>query len=380
MKRFAFLSQVWPDDEKISISGSSVQVYYISKELAKRGYPVLVLLSAHPYYHFNNGNLAVESIGIKKGLRYQINPFWLRKVNKLLKSFEPDIIYQRGKLPETIAAAKYVQKSNAKFIWLSNSDKSPEHWKFVRKRWSKRKLYKYSLLPRLLEAFCSDILIEKSIKRANIVIAQTAFQKKQLKEKFYLDSHILGSGHPIPQYIQKKYSIPKILWLANLTPVKQPQIFAHLVKNLRNLNAEFIMAGDAPDKNILSKIMQICEGVYNFKYLGRVELKDSDELYKNAAVFVSTSIYEGLPNTFIQSFLHSTPVISLHNDPDQIIKENNLGAVASSFEQLEELVKIWIQNKELREKAGKNAYEYAKNNCDIKKTTDSLISLINSEC
>jgi hypothetical protein len=159
--RFAFLSQAWPVSDKIPFTGSSVQVYNVSKELSKRGHDSLVILSANPFFQkIKDDHITVVSC---KTLMGMLNPIWLNRIGKLLKEFKPDIIYQRGKLPETIAAAYYAWKVGAKFIWLSNADNSGEKWKFSRIRIKeKRNIISKILL--LLDALCADLFIHNAMK------------------------------------------------------------------------------------------------------------------------------------------------------------------------------------------------------------------------
>ena len=49
------------------------------------------------------------------------------------------------------------------------------------------------------------------------------------------------------------------------------------------------------------------------------------KLISKSDALISTSEAEGFPNVFIESWYLGKPVISLHVDPSDIIKSNNLG-------------------------------------------------------
>lgn len=380
MLKFAFLSQAWPEDDNINISGSSVQVYFIAKELAKRGYPVLVILTAHSGYEYVQGKLQVCSIQTSLKLRNQLSKKWLNNIVDILNNFQPDIVYQRGKLPESVAVSIYKQRTNTCFIWLSNSDNSGENWKYVKKRWNKRDQYQLSILPRLIEALYADSKIEKAIKLSDIVIAQTKHQQITIKNNFHMDSILLGSGHPIPKF--KKKLIDKkvtILWLANLTPVKQPHLFAELAFKLQHLNADFIMAGKPLSLELLNKVKKITLSMPNFHYVGGVGLNKCNQLLQNTDIFVCTSQYEGLPNTFIQAFKHGIPVLSLKNDPDNIIRDHNLGAVSKNKKELAHQVIKFVQNQTLRQQTSQIVYDYAQKYYNIETIVDQLLDIIRKQ-
>jgi glycosyltransferase involved in cell wall biosynthesis len=380
MKRFAFLSQVWPDDETAPISGSSVQVYYVARELARRGHPTLVILSSHPgFTELNEGNLKVVYLpATGRTLLGMLNPRWLGRMRKILDDFGPDVIYQRGKLPETVAAADYATRNGATFVWLSNSDKSGEKWKFIKKRQAKGDRI-IKRIPLLAEALYADWRIQAAMGKADVVIAQTQYQKDSLKRNFNMDANVLGSGHCIPPMPEKNNQRPMILWLANLTPMKQPQLFSLLAKNLSKENADFVMAGKAPDPEILNMVRREAKGADKFQYVGDVGLKSGNALFEKADLFISTSTNEGLPNTFIQAALHATPIVSLNSDPDGMIKRERIGAVCHNFEEIMDTVRFWIRNETERKLAGFRAYAYAHKAFNIKNIVDGLLNLIASK-
>jgi glycosyltransferase involved in cell wall biosynthesis len=375
--RFAFLSQTWPEDNNATISGSSVQVYYIAKELAARRYPVLVILSSSSNsYNFSEGNLTVITIPLAAKSRLMINPFWIKKVKQALRTFKPDIIYQRGKLPETIAASSHAKESNTLFLWVSNSNMSGDKWKFVKKRWAKMNKI-IAFLPRLLEAVFADIIIERAIKTAKIIITQNEYQQEKFAENYDLKSIVLGSGHPILPYKRKTSIVPKVLWLANLAPVKRPWLFAELAEKLKDEKAEFIMAGRSSDPKILERVLNITNNLKNFSYVGAVSLAEGNALMEKASVFVITSEYEGLPNTCIQACIHGVPTISFLNNPYMIVNKYNIGTTAKSFNEMVKTLKLWINDTKLRSKGSIQAYKLSQNEYDISKLVDRLLEIIN---
>ena len=375
MNRYALLSQVWPVDSQVPVSGSSVQVYHVGQELARRGRPTLVTLSAHPgFANVQEGNLKVVSLPPPgRGLTGMLFTSWMKDMFNVLEDFQPSVVYQRGKLPESVVAARYAQRTDAKFVWLSNSNNTGQRWKFVRKRMAKKGRH-LRFLPLLVDAFIGDVIIEQAIKRADVVIAQTERQKETIKKSFGQNSILLGSGHEIPEFRQKNNRIPKVLWLANLTPVKQPQLFAKLANSLKDENSRFIMAGRADNEPLLSQVKKHVRGLNNFSYVGGVSLAEANALFDEADLFVCTSWpgAEGLPNTFIQACVHGVPIISLGNDPDSMIEKHGIGAAVDSFDELVRTVRLWIKDGRLRSRAGDTAYSYAQRHLGIDQVVDKL--------
>ena len=60
-------------------------------------------------------------------------------------------------------------------------------------------------------------------------------------------------------------------------------------------------------------------------------------MFAQAFVFVSTSLFEGFPNTFLQAGKYGVPILSYQVDPDDFIERNNCGIVAhGDFDRLVE--------------------------------------------
>jgi glycosyltransferase involved in cell wall biosynthesis len=376
--RWALLSQVWVEEAEGTVTGSSVQVYYLAQELVRRGEEVLVLLSGHRRaWERTEGRLRLVSLpAYSAGLWGWLQPRWQRDAEAVLRAFRPDVVYQRGKLPETVLAARYVQRSRAVFVWSSNADNSAYRWKYVRKRLRWRRRPWWMLPLRLAEAAVADLLIERALQRAHLLLAQTHHQQRTLELVLKRKAHLVGSGHPLPPPPRSKPFPPAVLWLANITPVKRPHLFVRLARALQGSGAHFLMAGAAPDRHLLEAVLQDADGLPNFRYVGAVPFLQTAELFAQASLFVLTSEFEGLPNTLIQACLHGVPVISLGNDPDGILSRYGVGEVVADEHALVRSVASWLADEERRHRAAERAYQLACERFDIARVVGQLMELV----
>jgi len=376
--RWALLSQVWVEEAEGTVTGSSVQVYYLAQELVRRGEEVLVLLSGHRRaWERTEGRLRLVSLpAYSAGLWGWLQPRWQRDAEAVLRAFRPDVVYQRGKLPETVLAARYVQRSRAVFVWSSNADNSAYRWKYVRKRLRWRRRPWWMLPLRLAEAAVADLLIERALQRAHLLLAQTHHQQRTLELVLKRKAHLVGSGHPLPPPPRSKPSPPAVLWLANITPVKRPHLFVRLARALQGSGTHFLMAGAAPDRHLLEAVLQDADGLPNFRYVGAVPFLQTAELFAQASLFVLTSEFEGLPNTLIQACLHGVPVISLGNDPDGILSRYGVGEVVADEHALVRSVASWLADEERRHRAAERAYQLACERFDIARVVGQLMELV----
>lgn len=93
---------------------------------------------------------------------------------------------------------------------------------------------------------------------------------------------------------------------------------------------------------------------------GPLSSGDVEKMIEAAWIFVNTSLpVEGFPNTFVQSWLRETPVVSLHVDPGGVLKKERIGCLSGNFNQLVEDVRALLDHQEERLSMGKRARNYA---------------------
>jgi glycosyltransferase involved in cell wall biosynthesis len=215
----------------------------------------------------------------------------------------------------------------------------------------------------------------EGIKNSDIIIAQTKYQQELIKQNFNRDSLVVPNGLPVPIDRFKKENPPIVTWIANIKPLKKPEIFIKLAEECRDLNVKFVYAGRPSGSYYQNMLMKKTSKLSNLEYLGEIPFQETNELLCKSALLVNTSITEGFSNTFIQSWMRETPVITLNCDPDNIIKTQNIGFHSGSFRQLVKDVRYLIENQDVRKDMGKKAREYAINNHDIEKIGKKYIKV-----
>lgn len=221
-------------------------------------------------------------------------------------------------------------------------------------------------------------IFEYGIKKADVVITLAEYMKKTLSHNYGINSVVIKSGHPIPKGPFKKDKPPMILWISRLLDWKRPELFLKIAEDLKNLEVTFLLIGPGSYKK--GEILALSKKQKNFSFIDGVPSGKDNEYYERASLFINTSIHEGYPNSFIQSWLRETPVVSLDVDPDCDICKNGLGFHAKgNYNKLVEKIKELIENPSKLKEMGKNCREYAIKNHDIKKTAEQhykLYSLI----
>jgi glycosyltransferase involved in cell wall biosynthesis len=223
-------------------------------------------------------------------------------------------------------------------------------------------------------SFSQKIVDMLEVKKADVVIAQSNFQKRVLTERFGVESVVIKNGLFIPQVNCEKRDPPIVLWVGSLKSVKQPHLFVELAKSIPNANLEMIGGkGDYPQ--LYEEIRTASQKVPNLRFYGFIPFHKIDEYFKKASIFVNTSRIEGFPNTFIQAWAHYTPVVSLKVDPDNIIRDERLGFCSGAFKQLVSDVETLLCDEKLRKTMGENARKYVEREHDVRKTVKKYIEI-----
>jgi glycosyltransferase involved in cell wall biosynthesis len=148
----------------------------------------------------------------------------------------------------------------------------------------------------------------------------------------------------------KKYGVNdknrvRVLWLARVTGVKNPQRVIEIAKRLPEI--DFYLAGGGDLLEIMKK-----QAPRNLKVLG---WQDAKSILPIADIFLSTSENEGIPIALIEAQLAAIPVVATNvGSVPEVIIPNKSGLICSkSNDELVSAIKKLAQSKLLRSKFGK---------------------------
>ena len=115
--------------------------------------------------------------------------------------------------------------------------------------------------------------------------------------------------------------------------------------------------------------------------VGQVPSEHVKDYMEKANVFIGTSgSYEGWGAVINESMNAACSVVANKKmgSVPFLIKENETGLMYEKYSELEEKVKLLIENKELRQKLSKNAYEFITTKWTGEIAAENLIQLFNS--
>jgi glycosyltransferase involved in cell wall biosynthesis len=345
-KRLLVLAQYFP----VTSGGAEYQVYCLARYLRSR-MDVHYLCMADGALASAEPDIRISTVRSRDRWKRILGPCRVLdyfRVMKVLRRLHPDFIYERGASVYLGIAARYARRSGCTLICHIASERN------VQRRW-------YRSFRTVLFDHLDRWMSEYGLRHTRYIFGQAQYQDRLLRRNFDRKCDlIVGNWHPEPAGLCAKVPPIKIVWIANIKPLKKPEIFADLAEELEDVpGVEFLMIGRRASRKYQRGLDARLGRVRNLRYLGEQPLEEVNRILAGAHLLVNTSDYEGFPNTFIQAWLHEVPIISLRVDPDDILAREGLGFRSGGFDQLVRDTRHLIENADLRTRMGTRARAYA---------------------
>ncbi len=168
--------------------------------------------------------------------------------------------------------------------------------------------------------------------------------------------------------VRKKEKV-KIVTVGRITYQKNPYLFREIAsKFLDEHNVEFIWIGDGELKSALN--------LPNISITGWISQKDVLNLLSNADIYLSTSLWEGLPLSVLQAMCAGLPLI-LHQCIGNIdlVKDNYNGYSFKNIDEAVAKIRELIRNSKKREEFGANSYKLLLDKFNLKQMVEGYKKL-----
>ncbi len=246
-------------------------------------------------------------------IRYRLfgdrNPH--KTLEELFRTIAPDVGYIMGMSREALRLARYCRENNKPFIFRVAHDKDLGDVYLDDEsmlRWAKMTVAE----------------TREVIGTASVVLAQTPVQASLLSERFNAQSELMFP--PIlldvpPGTPEKKFDV---FWIGRTNSFKRPEQLAALAARLPH--RKFCMVLNKAGEEEWTKIVQALTA--NVTVIESVPADRIETFFRQSKVFVSTSLHEGFPNTFLQAAKNSIPVVSMGSDPNGMLSVHGAGVLA----------------------------------------------------
>lgn len=358
-----FIYPLFSKNSSDSTGGAERQFFLFGRELSKRGWRISYITDRPKAEQDNNATIMpvyFASFSYLGGSKLKTIPDWVELWHAMSKA---NSTYYILKTPAhlLIPMGLFCRTHRKKLVfWGQTSHDATKTRHGINK----------------LGSFMQNI----GMKAVDIVISQTDDQKKGFEINYGMKSIIVPSIAAILEgsYFQgnKNTAIEKkidVLWVGNSMTNKQYEVVMELAELLPKRT--FAIAMNKSDSTRFHQAEDKAKNLSNVIFLGALAPIKMESWFKKTKLFLNTSIREGFPNTFLQSWMNRVPVISLNIDPDGIIKRYNLGRIIDSGElqtngedfkgkagMLVPYVEELLENEAVRHEIGDNAFRYVNKN------------------
>lgn len=273
--------------------------------------------------------------------------YW--NIKRVFSKIKPDYVYQRCAGFSTWICGILKNHFNYRFTFHMAADFDVQPVKIINFR---------SLIS-AIEKNC----VRKGLKQADHIFVQNEVQKNGC-ETFYHRTNsqlVYNFSYPLPHPIEKTNSKIQVTWVANIKPMKKPEIFIEIAKHFANdQRIKFTMIGTPGQESIMNLINQTKQDQSNFEYLGHIPNEEVNTILEHSHLLINTSDFEGFSNVFVQAWFRGCAVASLNANPDKIITKYSTGYCANgSYEQLISFIETYLNDTQLQQTLSNNALQFA---------------------
>jgi glycosyltransferase involved in cell wall biosynthesis len=273
------------------------------------------------------------------GMRF-FHPKWSRLVGALRKA-DAEVYYHNCGECVTGQIALWCRTNNRGFVFSAANETDCDASLPELKYWKDRLLYRMGL------------------RNASRLIVQTSTQREMMRTNFSVEALVIPmpceKANPPLQTSRARPPSSRVLWVARVCPQKRPDRLVEVARMLPRLHFDLV-GPHYPDAMSARAVKEAGE-LPNITVHGRLQRHEVANLYRGAACLISTSDYEGFPNTFLEAWSHALPIVSTF-DPDGLISSRQLGIIAHDAAGLAESVQSMLASDGLYAKLSASALSY----------------------
>lgn len=299
-------------DEPASVGGASVQAFAWMRGLLANGEDVGCIARAPVERPTPEGLRVFPGYELSGGLGYLTSqyPFF----RSVVDDYRPDFVYQGTAGTLTGLLAFLARGRDLDLVHMVANDADVAPGRRAGMRWSTHLAYRYGL------------------RRTSAVLFQTDLQQEKVSERFpdkpclriekpiCLEDVPPGAGEEERSYLawlgifQWQKNLPALLEVARALPDHR---FALAGRRSSRVDDETEAALDEFGR------------LDNVDFVGYLKRDEIFDFLGGAHALLSTSRFEGFPNTYLEAWAVGTPVLTLRSaDPDGVVERRGLGGVA----------------------------------------------------
>jgi 1,2-diacylglycerol 3-alpha-glucosyltransferase len=304
-----------------NINGASLFSQRLAFYLKKQGHSVLVIapsLTTHSEFSTNDGIriFGIRSIPVLLYKRFRISlPYFMKKrIEEIIKEFDPDVIHFQGHFYVSKAVLSIAQKLKIPTVGTNHFMPEnavhylhpPRFAENVIKRWAWKQFR--LVFERIDIVTCPTQTAVQVVQRNDLRKTAMAVSNGVDLSKF----HVGNNG----AYLKEKYKIPGkpiLLYVGRIDQEKNiDMVLRALVLVTREINIHFVVAGDGEKKGELKKLTKELDLEKFVSFTGYVPHEDLHNLYRIADCFIIAGTAELQSLVTMEAMASGLPVIALN--------------------------------------------------------------------
>lgn len=316
----------------LGAGGEQVQHTLLARALARRGLHVSMVVADYgqPPRDEREGIVLHRAHGLTEGipvLRF-VHPRITRLWAALARA-DADVYYVSCAGPQIAVVVAFARRHGRRVVFRIAHDRDCDPRQLLVRFARDRALYAWGL------------------RRADVVLAQTAQQARALRLHYGVSSRLAGmlvEGGDEDHLPWNRRNVD-VLWVNNLRPFKRPDLALQLARRLPGMRLVMVGGPQSGHETLFERTRAAASLLPQLSFEGAVPYHDVHGYYGRARVFVNTSDSEGFPNAYLQAWRNGTPTVAFF-DPDRILSTQGLGVAVSSMDGMVEAVSHLAQHRE----------------------------------
>ena len=297
-----FVAQhAWPvisrDASIEQVGGAEVQQTILARLFAAHGYPVSMICLDYG----QPDRTVIDGVTVHKAFRPDAGVPVLRFLHPRMTSMwralaeaDADIYYCRaaGMTPSVVAQFCRRRGKRSIYAGASDMDFAPDAGGQIRRA---RDLWLY----------------RRGLAWVDRIVAQNEAQRASCRATHGRDALVIPSCYEPPAAAGRALpAAERVLWVGTVRSGKRPGLFLQLAACLPH--RRFVMVGGPGrgEASLFERTRREAQRLPNVEFTGFLPLAQVEGRFDAARVFVNTSEFEGLPNTFLQAWARGVPTVA----------------------------------------------------------------------
>jgi glycosyltransferase involved in cell wall biosynthesis len=316
----------WPvlsaDARIAEVGGAEVQQSILARLFAANGYRVSMIcldygqpdrtvidgITVHKAYRPHGG------LPVLRFVHPRLTAMW-----RVLREVDAEVYYCRAAGMLAGVVAEFCRRHGRRSIYAGASDMDFVHGvggqiRYARDRW----------------------LYRRGVALADRIVAQNDVQRSTCRATFGRDAVVIPSCYQPPAVGDLDPARrDSVLWVGVMRAGKRPELFLELARRLPQRRLVMVGGPGGGDAALFERTRAEAASLPNVEFTGFLALEQVELRFDAARVFVNTSDFEGLPNTFLQAWARGVPTLGTVDAGTPVHRQ--FGEVGEGARQIEAL-------------------------------------------